>query len=54
MCVCLRKSLEIHLETEVVNWEDGLKLSAAWLSALDLIKPPGSCLKLCEQEEVVN
>lgn len=48
----VRESLEIHLEKEVVNLEDGLKLRSAWLLALELIKPSGTCLELCEQEEV--
>lgn len=39
---------------EVVNQDDGLKLSSAWLPALGLIKPHGSCLESCEQEEVGN
>lgn len=31
------EDLEIHLEMEVLNREDGLRLSATWLHVLDLV-----------------
>lgn len=50
----VRELLEICLTGEAMNQEEGLRLSSAWLPALDLIQSRGLAVRTHEREKITN